>query len=185
MPAAGEFHRYFWGRRNSTGIRPSLAASRGGYPIWQASVIAGSLFGAIGAWWEVWWTRLLWHLRIARRLHQMPSDARDVAHAVIDVLGSPAFPLAQQAVQQTAITLDFNRESAWRDYSRTLKADQGRMQNVYRHLRAMALLREAVSSTLSNPDQNLLIELAYVDYRVHPSRTVMVAPPARVAMAPR
>lgn len=95
------------------------------------------------------------------RILALDPERRAVLDRSLDALESPAYAVAQQAVRTTATTLGFNRPEAWKDYNREIKSDPGRMENVYRHLRACHLLRDAAGSTLTNPDQNLLVELAY------------------------
>lgn len=73
----------------------------------------------------------------------------------------PAFPFALEAVKQTATTLGFNRPEAWQGLSRHMKASPGRAENTFRHMHACQLTRETAGSTLTNPDCNLLVELAY------------------------
>lgn len=76
----------------------------------------------------------------------------------------PAYPHAIEAVKKTATTLGFNRPEAWQGLSRHMKASPGRAENVFRHMEACRLMRETCGSTLTNPDCNLLVELAYHEF---------------------
>ena len=160
MPTVGVFHTQYWAVSDTT-APPVLAASLGGYPRWQASVIASSLLGVIGAWWDVWWARIRWWLGFAPRIHRLDSERRAVLVGVLETLESPHYRAAQRAVRRTATTLGFSRPEAWKDLSRALKDSPGRAENTFRHLEACKLLRETAGSTLTNPQQHLLVELAY------------------------
>lgn len=164
MPLIGEHHTRFWAFSDTNAAL--VHVSGGGYPGWQAGVITPSLLGLIGAWIDTHLERLQWLWRVGSRLHRLPGESKAVVLIALDALESPHYPHAQAAVRQTATTLGFNRPEAWKDYARELKSDQGRMENVYRHLKACHLLREAASSTLTNPQQNLLAELAYHGFTV-------------------
>jgi hypothetical protein len=217
------FQENYWVNA-STVAAPPTPAGRGGYPGWQASVVA-SLFGAL---WELavsywgrlqwWWNTLqrLWAMdpeqvtatldtvgqpepppivqivhvpvitkaperkkaprtrvgglvRLAKRVARLPDAQQVVVTRALDLLEAPQFGLAQTAVQQTATTLGFQRPESWRSLSHLLKADQGRAENMYRHVKAVEMVRDlarAQGSTLTNPAANLLVELAYHEYTV-------------------
>lgn len=171
------FQQNYW-ITSSTVAPPPTPASRGGYPGFQISVV-GSLFGALGVLCQVWWERLIWWattktafggtVALARRLHQLPTVEQQVATRVVGLMEDDRFPLARLAVQQTATTLGFQRPEAWRSLTHLLKEDQGRAENMYRHVQATetfkALTREA-SSTATNPQAQLLVELAYHAYTI-------------------
>jgi len=80
------------------------------------------------------------------------------------LLAHPAYPKAKEAVEKTAQTLGFNRPEAWQQLSRQMKADPGTAENVYRHLQACQWTKQEAPSTLTNPDCNLLVELAYHEW---------------------
>lgn len=170
MPVVGEFHGFFWdGVPGSTAGQPQPPGgpTRPGYPGWQVSVIAPSLFGVIGAWLDTRWAQVKWWLWFGRRVNALDRERRAVLLTVLDRLDSPAYPLAQAAVRQTATTLGFNRPEAWIQLSREIKASPGRAENQYRHLNACTLLNaasRAAGSTLSNPVQHLTVELAYTGF---------------------
>lgn len=165
MPLQGWAHTFYWETSDTSAAVVHLSGGAV-YPHWQSAVITPSLFGMIGAWIDARWALVQWHWALARRVHGLPRESRAVLLRVVDSLESPAYPAAQQAVRTTATTLGFNRQEAWKDYARELKSDLGRMENVYRHLKACHLLRDAAGSTLTNPQQNLLTELAYHGFTV-------------------
>lgn len=165
MPTIGSFHSFYWTDTTpSTVVVTPSAGIRGGYPAWQASVIAPSLFGVIGAWIEHQTQRLRWALRLVRRVERMTDEQQAVLERVIVSLESPAWPVARVAVRTTATTLGFNRPEAWITLSREMKASPGRAENTYRHLQTCthlrAMLREQ-GSTVTNPQMHLVAELAY------------------------
>lgn len=80
------------------------------------------------------------------------------------LLTHPAYPAAQAAVRKTARTLGFNRPEAWQSLSRQMKASPGYAENIYRHMQACQWTKAAAASTVSNPDCNLLVELAYQEF---------------------
>ena len=194
MPTLWAHTNYF--ATSDTRAPTPLAASEGGYPRWQASVIAtGSLFGGLQAWWEhlVWWIGL-WGRRadIERALHpptpgvvyqyvdrpviveappRVITERVEVDKPLTGALASaqglmahPAYPAAVEAVKKTATTIGFNRPEAWQGLSKQMKSSPGRAENTFRHLYACQLTRETAGSTLSNPDCNLLVELAYHEF---------------------
>ena len=224
MPVVGGYHSQFWAISDTT-VPPPLAPGFGGYPVWQASVIATSLpLGPLGAWVDVqaakvrWWVRLWRGIRrlsfnkrsdvkalvdrlernepqkpgvvqiveriiekpvevevvrerivlttsaVDQRLAALDPERRAVVERTVSLLESPHYDIARKAVRETATTLGFDRPEAWKDLSRHMKADNGRTQNVYRHLKAMRLLREYAQSTFTNPEANLLTELAYTGF---------------------
>lgn len=169
MPTVGTFHTFYW-EFSDTNVAP-VAISRGGYPGWQASVIAPSLLGILGAWIDTWMVRLKWWIRFAPRVHRLTTERRDVLVHVLTALESPAYGAARKAVRETAVTLGFNRPEAWVPYSRALKASPGRAENLFRHVRACELTRDYTSSTLANPTVHLVTELAYHGFALHPKAT--------------
>lgn len=221
MPVVGEFHAQFWAI-SDTAVPPALAAGAGGYPVWQASVVATSLpLGPLGAWLDVqtakvrWWVRLWRGIRrlsfnkradvkalverlerndpptpgvvrvverivekpfevqvvterivlttsaVDQRLAALDAERRAVVERSLALVESPQYAVARNAVRETATSIGFDRPEAWKDLARHMKADNGRTQNVYRHLKAMRILRETAGSTFTNPDANFLTELAY------------------------
>lgn len=161
MPVQSWGHSQYWATLSTVvPPPPTPIISRGGYPGWQASV-AGSLFGALHAHLVACWAEVRWYLRLFRRVRALDAERLAALAAAFHALESPAFPSALTAVQQTATTLGFNRPEAWKPYSHAIKASPKRAENVFRHIRACEETRAALSSTLSNPECNLLVELAY------------------------
>lgn len=165
MPTIGSFHDQYWKDQTpSTFVPTPPGPSRGGYPGWQAGVIAPSLFGVIGAWIDGQMQRLRWALRLVRRVEALDREQRLVLDRVIVALESPAYPVARLAVRETATTLGFNRPEAWKPYSNELKASPGRAENTFRHLRACSVMRDRLreqGSTVTNPQMHLVVELGY------------------------
>jgi hypothetical protein len=98
---------------------------------------------------------------VETRIRALDAERRAVLERSLTLLESTSFEHARQAVRQTATTLGFSRPEAWKDLSREVKASPGRTENMYRHLKAMHLFRDRDGSTHTNPEQNLLTELAY------------------------
>lgn len=169
MPVVGEFHRFFWSR-HGTAPAPPPVTTRPGYPMWQASVILPSLFGIIGARWDAFLEQVRWWYALYRRIKALPPTSHLVLLTVLRSLEHPAYPAAKQAVRATAITERFNRPESWLEYSRAVKSSPHLAENMYRHLRAMTLVRTE-HPALTNPEQNLLVELAYAEYAVRPWKT--------------
>lgn len=162
MPVVGEFHQKYWNLSDTNA--PPVHIGRGGYPIWQASVITPSLFGMVMAWihhkLDVW----RWWKPLFSRVAALSKEQRAVWLLALDSIESPAYGAAQQAVRETATTLGFNRPERWKDLSREVKDSPAKAENNFRHLLAVrktdTFLR-AQGSTLSNPELNLATELAY------------------------
>jgi len=164
MPTIGEFHAKYWGRKFNAPPVPRIPQA---YPGWQGSVILPSLFGVIGARWDAWRAQLRWWWALYRRISGLGALQQQVLLKALTLLESPAYGAAKTAVRATAVTPGFNRPEAWLDYSREVKSEPNRAENMFRHLRAMRLVRDAQPG-LSNPDQNLLVELAYHEYAIRP-----------------
>jgi len=208
MPTLWAHGLYF--NNSSTQVAPTLAASGGGYPLWQSGVILPSLFGGL----QIAWERLKWWLSLVRRVWSLPLFLRPeldwrvdrlagpvatvkqmqrqtirrrsliqwLAHPTLKkkpampveapmllfktgaLLNHPAYPIAQQAVRKTATTLGFNRPEAWQGLSRQMKSSPGYAENIYRHMQACQWTKAEAPSTLTNPDCNLLVELAYHEF---------------------
>lgn len=167
MPLIGEFHTKYW-ENSDTSTTPIITAPRvRQYPAWHGSVTIGSLFGGTAPFFERLWDRLKWWWRVQPRVMALNIEDRLVLVKTLDALDHPAYPLARMAVRKTATTLGFNRPEAWTQLSRELKASAGQSENAYRHLEACRLTRaNLLSSTLTNPECNLLVELAYHGFAV-------------------
>lgn len=161
MPVQSWGHSQYWSVFSTVvPPPPTPIISRGGYPGWQASVI-GSLFGAIQVQLVALWAEIRWYLRLIRRVRALDARQQVALAAAFHALEHPGFPAALTAVQETAVTLGFNRPEAWKPYSHAIKASPKRAENIFRHLRACEQTKAALGSTLSNPECNLLVELAY------------------------
>lgn len=162
MPLVGEFHQKYWNLSDTN--LPPVHFGRGGYPIWQASVITPSLLGMLGAWLDTKLEQFRWWRAIYRRISVLDRERRAVVLLTLEALEHPAYTSAQVAVRQTATTLGFNRPEAWTELSRQMKGAPNRSENVYRHLLACRKVDTALraqGSTLTNPELNLTTELAY------------------------
>ena len=192
MPIGAWAQIQYWARGDGLQSAPRL--TKGGYPAWQSSVILGSTFGWCQILWErcTWWViwlRRLWRLTIKERawldarvdhlvrLSEAPEERRLILNAVEDLLDSVAYAEARGAVQETATTLGFNRPQAWVKLSHTLKDLSPWAENSWRHLNAMWLLEQRLTELriadkaipmLTNPERNLLIELAYSGFAAKP-----------------
>ena len=181
MPTVGPFHRFYWKARANPVAPP--VRSRGGYPPWQASVTSALVFGwvpldAIAPIWR----QVRWLLHIARRLwpwrapetqdrletwiariESFDAEQLAVLERVVAAMTGPHWPAAQQAVRTCATTPKFHAPEQWVVYSRELKANVGQAQNIFRHVKALSVLRPLGDgpAPLSNPEAHLLIELAY------------------------
>ena len=80
------FQQNYW-NRPSTVVIPPPGPSRGGYPGWQASVVA-SLFGALWELGAAWWSRLGWWGRLLRRIAQLSAPQRVWVDRVLRVVPS-------------------------------------------------------------------------------------------------
>lgn len=150
-------HRYFWRARTNIPIPPT--PTLGGYPLWQASVIAGSLVGGLQLIWErltyAWfWMRQAWHWT--------PDEAHAMS-AALTAVHQPEWPIARDAVYLTARAEKFNESQEWAKLGHELKTHHGWAENTWRHLHALYAVEQA-GGALSNPDRNLLVELAYHEY---------------------
>jgi hypothetical protein len=218
MPVQSFGHGQYWEGVPSTVVPDPPGPSKGGYPGWQASVVAGSLFGPLAAWWSTRWAQAQWWWALLKRIGKLPPDLvedaiseaehprpvtpppvpppvpvvavpvpklrvkpsairgwwqlgarvdrlspnqRDVIRYALGLVESEAFPHALVAVKETQRSLGFNKPAAWIPYSRMLKSNPKRAENLFRHVQACERTKATLPSTLSNPDMNLLVELAY------------------------
>lgn len=160
------FQRNYW-LNTSTVVAP-IRVSGGGYPGWQVTVIA-SLFGAVGDWIRAAWGKACWIWSLVSRVRGLDRHRQLVVLRAIDMVEHRTFPLAQSAVQQTALTRGFHDPQAWKGLSHALKRDRGSAENTFRHLRTVELLQAAArtaGSTLTNPELHFLSELAYQSYAI-------------------
>lgn len=161
MPLIATFHTAYW--EHSDTVTVAVGRMIGHYPAWQtAAVTLGTLFGGVLPFWERFWDRVAWWWKAQPRCARLDREQRQVLLKTLDALEHPAYPLARLSVRKTATTLGFNRPEAWKELSRELKGSACHAENAFRHLEACRLVRaNLVSSTLTNPECNLLVELAY------------------------
>lgn len=162
MPLQGEFHRNYWENSDTRTTPVGTARLLAFYPAWQGSVVLGSILGGAAPYFERFWDRLGWWFRAQPRVMALDPEQRLVLLKTLEALEHPAFPLAQKAVRKTAVTIGFNRPESWTELSRTMKRSAGAAENTYRHMEACRLLQSnLLTSTLTNPQTNLMVELAY------------------------
>jgi hypothetical protein len=94
-----------------------------------------------------------------------------VAH-VCTLLEDPVYCEARKAVKLTATTLGFNKPNAWAVLGHQLRARPHWAENQWRHLHAMAQI-DLATDGWSNPDRNLIVELAYLGFALHPEKKTM------------
>jgi hypothetical protein len=168
MPIQSWAHSKFWrAKANIPVVRPP---SLGGYPHWQAGVLMGSLLGACQYWYEraryvLAWAVVAWSWS--------PDQARAMA-AALDCVSLEAWTAARESVRQTAQTIGFNEPQHISHLGQLLKAGGlGMAENHWRHLLAVTLLGGLTTrDPLTNPEKNLLIELAYWDYARTPKAEI-------------
>jgi hypothetical protein len=162
MPLVGEFHTKYW-ENSDTSVTPvAPARTPWQYPAWQSGIVLGSILGGAAPFFERFWDRLKWWFRAQPRVMALDPEARLVLLKTLDALEHEAYPLAQKAVRKTATTIAFNRPESWTELGRTMKRSAGASENIYRHMEACRLLQSnLLTSTLTNPQKNLMVELAY------------------------
>ena len=195
MPTVGSFHAKFWSARANPLPEPTTTLTHQ-YPRVQSVILVASFFGALQPAWDqcVWYWRLakrLWHWQAPQnqdrleqwiaRLEELDPEQHAVLERVVAALQSPVWHEAQDAVRAVATSPKFHQPEQWVEYGRTLKANIGQAQNVFRHLKAVSALRELRDTPvarMSNPDAHLLIELAYqgMAATARPDRRVIAHP---------
>ena len=194
MPVIGEFHSKFWRARANA---PAAAGTHTTwmYPAWQSSVIVGSfaVWAAVRPVWDqvrwlwrvavsLWWCRQpACQAELEAWIAQQQRGGDRLLTRVQAVRAHEAWPAAQAAVRDCAMTPKFHSADQWVAYSRAIKANTGQAQNVFRHLKVVQTL-QAAYPTLSNPDAHLLAELAYQDMVAAPPRRprVVIDHPKRI-----
>ena len=157
MPVISWGHSKYWRARPNPVVEPP--PSFGGYPLWQSSIIIGSLFGVLQAWWD----RVKYAYRWYRAAWSWSADQRRAFQEVARILDSPAWPAAQAAVFATSRAERFNEYQEWAKLGNALRNHHGWAENTWRHLHAVYEI-EQHCSPMSNPDRNLLVELAYHEF---------------------
>ena len=156
------------------------------YPQWQSTVTSGSLFGALQGVGSVVWERLRWYWLLFTKvchyrmlspgerlalwiawLETYDAERYAVLERVMTAFERPEWEAARQAVRDCATTPKFHQPEQWIEYGRVLKANRGQTLNVFRHLRAVHMLRPITDdpAPISNPDAHLMVELAYHGFR--------------------
>jgi len=132
--------------------------------------------GLLSAWWGGWKTWLASWLRLCRRIAALPDGRRIVLLHTLQVLESPIYPHAKRAVRETATTIGFRNPESWVAYSRAMKSDPKKAENIWRAVRARELTQGHWAATqpgstltkLSNPQLAFLAEVAYQEYARFP-----------------
>lgn len=183
MPVQSWGHAHYW-RFDDGLVPPPPQPGTGGYPAWQSTTVAGSLFGALQAWWE----RLVWAWHWAARVRSLSADdqqwldrhladlvacqaeRRMVVTQVLKVLQSEHYPLARQSVRETAQILDFNTPTEWSKVGVRLRGRTNVAENTWRHLEAVSRFEAKLDTTVTvtNPFKNLIVELGYQGYSLKP-----------------
>lgn len=191
-------HRFYWSSRVAGTDPTAGAGGGGGYPAWESAVIAhtfGSGLGVLQGLYEraVWWggwVRRLWSLSPSERVYldvqyeawrhpapvmpttsatmDLPQEGAAIVARVTTLLQSPEYAAARSAVRDTAMTLGFRDAQYWAKIGAQLRDRPHWAENMWRHLHAMAALDATRAAPRSNPDKNLLIELAYHGYTIRP-----------------
>lgn len=178
MPILSWAHSQYWSPAPSTFVPPPPGPGRPGYAGWQAGVVSMGPFGYLSAWWHAWsaWVRDWW--RLCRRVAALPEPRRVVLLHVLSALEGPIYPYAKRAVRETATTIGFRDPYSWTAYSRDMKSNPAKAENIWRGVRARTLTQEGWAATapgstttrLRNPDLTLITELAYQEYARFPWR---------------
>lgn len=171
MPTIGVFHRHFWAQRANG------AVAAGAAPPWQYPAVQSVTGARAMAWTGVlpwglirWAFARIWFWRIPDRYlvqEALDAEQRAVVDRVIAVMRSPRWADARVRVRACATTPKFHRPEQWTEYSRAVRADGSQAQNIWRHVRIVQELR-AADPMLSNPDANLLAEIAYHGFAYGP-----------------
>lgn len=166
MPIGAWAHSHYWRFSNGPGVVLGGGGGNNGYVPWQTTPLLGSLFGGLQAWYER--VRDVW--RLYQRVKDFGPDRWAALERVCALLAAPEYDVARASVKDTALLLGFNKPEAWLSLKRDLQKRPDFTENLFRHVRAMRTLDEQQPNTLSNPEKNLLIELAYHGYAAHPQR---------------
>lgn len=188
MPIGAWAHSHFW--RYGT---PSPGGGGGwsdgaSYPGWQTTVLLGMGFGGLQGLWErvAFIGRWLWRLSRLRASQRrwadqhlepflaLPCEHRTLILHTISQVQSPVYPLALSSVKATAVTLGFNKSTAWKQVFRQIEGHQEWSENTWRHLEALRRLEwelQTFNYRLTNPQKHGIIELAYQGFALCPRPT--------------
>ena len=175
MPLFEEFHEHFWGGPSTSPPPPPSTIVAFGYPAWQASVVAPSLFGGLGAWWDHILDLARWWWRFGLRVHRLNAERRQLLVHLLSTLESPLWSSAQRAVRDTATIIGFREPKVWKDLWMGLRANPGVAENAARHVEACNRFRRQIASTVTHAQEQLIVELAYHDFVLHPHKETMQA----------
>lgn len=164
MPIGSWAHAQYW--RSGAPPSPNAATGLSAYPGWQINILLGSLFGGLQTWYE----RMRWTFRYARRVHRLTDERRAILDRAYTRVTAVGYLEARQCVTETAITLGFNKPTAWGDLKHLMQLRPDLAENAWRHQHAIWLLDVRWPNALTNPEKNFLIELAYQGYSAQPKR---------------
>lgn len=170
MPSFLLFHEQYWDVLSTHNVFIPPPPSKAGYPTWQATVIAPSLFGMIGAWLDTKLAQFRWWKAFYHRITALSKAKRSLLLHTLTTIESPHYAHAFTAVQQTSQILGFNKPDAWIHLKRELKDQLGESENVMRHLEAVKRMKLVSGSTFTNPQAHFLVELAYQGRSILPRR---------------
>ncbi len=131
-----------------------------GYLRWGEPTVAR--VRAWAAFWRDWW-------RTGRAFRAEQTMSGWAVRETLRLVQHPAYAAAVAGVVETAHTTGFNRPEAWVKLSHTLHERTDWAENSWRHLNAMMVADRIVRAqgvVVSNPDLNLMVELAYTRLRL-------------------
>ena len=100
----------------------------------------------------------------------LSAPKRALALHLLQMIDSPEYDAARDAVKATATTLGFNQPAAWKNCLKQTAHRTDWAENQWRHTEAVRRLH-AEYGHLKNPQLNGLVELAYQGYAVCPRPT--------------
>lgn len=173
MPVLSFAHSKFWRQRANPVAPPPV--SFGGYPLWQSSIILGSLMGVCHGVYERLASAVRWFLwgwshpytaqacAWAETVAGLTPDQHIAVNEAARLVRSPEWAAARDAVFATSRAEKFNEYQEWAKLGNALRHNRGLAENTWRHLHACHAL-DAVRADIGNPSLNLLIELAYHEF---------------------
>lgn len=160
MPIGAWAHSQYWRAHGGAGGGPpgNGNGKRGrGFVPWQTTVIISTSYSLLGPL-QVVYEAIREAVRWYRVVRSLSTTQRAVLARVVGLLVSPEYVTARESVTATAQILGFNKPTAWQSLVTALKADPSWTENHWRHVQAMQGLAD---TPLTNPEKNLLTELAY------------------------
>lgn len=173
MPVLSFAHSKFWRQRANPVAPPPVLF--GGYPLWQSSVVVGSLIGGCQLFYErlcsaLRWFRWGWSHPYTPEMQQwadtvaaLTPDQRLAVEEAARVVRLPQWATARDAVFATSRAEKFNEYQEWAKLGNALRNSRGMAENTWRHLHACHALRDE-QMALGNPTLNLMVELAYHEF---------------------